>query len=239
MKLSRCSKVITAVFGVMMFQAVHAVEIPKPKAYIDLNHPLESGMQTYPGLSDVEIYKTAPRYGNGALIDGIKFLGISATYIDSPYHADEKGMKISDYPLEKLVNLPVIVIKVGKDKKFFDVSDLKDKNVNGKAVLFETGKSKFFGKPEYAQDPPYLTTDAAKWLINHNAAFVGIDALLVDNYKKNDTIPVHDMLLKHGIVIAEDMTNIASVEGKDAYLTAVPPRAPMASFPARIFAAVY
>ncbi len=63
--------------------------------------------------------------------------------------------------------------------------------------------------------------------------------MLVDNYKKNDTIPVHDMLLKHGIVIAEDMTNIASVEGKDAYLTAVPPRAPMASFPARIFAAVY
>lgn len=239
MMIKHCNKVFPALLGLLLVNSVQAVEIPKPNAYVDLNHPLESGMQTYPGLSDVEIFKTAPRYANGALIDGIKFLGISATYIDSPYHADEKGMKISDYPLQKLVNLPVLVINLPPKSKFFDASVLKGKNVEGKAVLFRTGMSKFFGKPEYAQDPPYLSVDAAKYLIKHHAALVGIDALLVDNYKKNDSIPVHDLLLRNGIVIAEDMTNIEAVEGKDAYLTAVPPRAPMASFPARIFAAIY
>lgn len=230
---------IAAVSAWIFCQSALAVNFPVPTAYIELNHPLESGMQTYPGLSDVEIYKTAPRYKNGALIDGIKFLGISATYIDAPYHADEHGMKISDYPLEKLVNLPVIVINLAKESSVFDLSDFVGKEVKGKAVLLNTGKSRYFGQAEYAQNPPYLTTRAAQWLIDQHAALVGIDALLVDNYNKNDSIPVHDLLLKHGIVIAEDMTNIDAVVGKEAYLTAVPPRAPMASFPARIFAAIY
>lgn len=239
MKLSLNYVAIMAAGGLLFCQSALAVILPVPKAYIELNHPLASGMQTYPGLSEVEIYKTAPRYKNGALIDGIKFLGISATYIDAPYHADEQGMKISDYPLEKLVNLPVVVISLAKNSGVFDLSDFSGKDVKGKAVLLHTGKSRYFGQPEYAKNPPYLTTRAARWLIDHHAALVGIDALLVDNYNQNDAIPVHDMLLKSGIVIAEDMTNIEAVVGKDALLTAVPPRAPMASFPARIFATVY
>ncbi|KGA44419.1 Kynurenine formamidase [Yersinia frederiksenii] len=231
--------ILYTVVTVIFCQSAMAVTLPKPQKYVELNHPLETGMQTYPGLSDVEIYKTAPRYPNGALIDGIKFLGISATYIDSPYHADEKGMKISDYPLEKLVNLPIVVVKLPANSHVFDVSSFKNLDVKGKAVLLNTGKSKEFGTPEYSKNPPYMTTEAANWLVNNHASLVGIDALLVDNFNKNDTIPVHDILLKNGIVIAEDMTNIDAVAGKDAYLTAVPPRAPMASFPARIFAAIY
>ena len=234
------SNIFGFTMSVLIFcHSAMAVTLPKPEKYVDLNHPLETGMQTYPGLSDVEIYKTAPRYANGALIDGIKFLGISATYIDSPYHADEKGMKISDYPLEKLVNLPVVVVKLPPNSHVFDVSAFRGLNVNGKAVLLNTGKSKVFGTPEYSKNPPYMTTEAANWLVRNHASLVGIDALLVDNFNKNDSIPVHDILLKNGIVIAEDMTNIDAVAGKDAYLTAVPPRAPMASFPARIFAAIY
>ncbi|MFS2221713.1 cyclase family protein [Pantoea sp. B65] len=216
-----------------------AVTLPVVKQYVDLNHPLESGMQTYPGLSDVHIYKTAPRYPNGALIDGIKFLGISATYIDAPYHADEHGMKITDYPLEKLVNLPIVVIEKPKDRVTFEVTDFKGVDVNGKAVLLHSGRSQFFGTPEYASHPPYLSTAAAEWLVKNHASLVGIDSLLVDNFNKNDTIPVHDILLKNGVVIAEDMTNISAVIGKDAFLTAVPPRAPMTSFPTRIFATIF
>lgn len=212
---------------------------PKAKEYIELNHPLESGMETYPGLSEVKVFAKSPRFSNGALIDGITFLGISATYIDAPYHADEKGMKIGDYPLKKLVNLPIVVIEKPTDRRTFDVEDLSKFDVAGKAVLLHTGNDQLFGTAEYSKNPPYLSTAAAKWLVNHHAAFVGIDALLIDDYNKNDTIPVHDMLLKNGIVIAEDMTNIGSVVGKNAWLTAVPPRAPMTSFPTRIFAAVY
>ncbi|CNC48136.1 TPA: cyclase family protein [Yersinia enterocolitica] len=239
MKILFSNRVITVLSAFLFCQSAMAVTLPTPEKYVDLNHPLETGMQTYPGLSDVQIYKTAPRYANGALIDGIKFLGISATYIDSPYHADEKGMKISDYPLEKLVNLPVIVVKLAPGSDVFDVSAFRNLNVKGKAVLLNTGKSKVFGTAEYSKNPPYMTTEAANWLVSNQAALVGIDALLVDNFNKNDTIPVHDILLKHGIVIAEDMTNLEAVAGKDAYLTAVPPRAPMASFPARIYAAIY
>lgn len=216
-----------------------AVDLPVVKEYIDLNHPLESGMQTYPGLSEVETYDKAPRFANGALIDGIKMLGISSTYIDAPYHVDPNGGKIADYKLEQLVNLPIVVISLPAGKSFYAKEDIDKYQVSGKAVLLYTGKSRYFGSPEYSKNLPYISTAAAEWLVAQKAALVGIDALLVDNYNQNDTTPVHDILLKNGIVIAEDMTNLGELTGKDARLTAVPPRAPLASFPTRIFATVY
>ena len=217
----------------------HAVNLPAVKEYIDLNHPLESGMQTYPGLSEVETYDKAPRFSNGALIDGIKMLGIPSTYIDAPYHVDPHGGKVADYKLEQLVNLPIVVIPLPEGHSFYAKEDIEKYQVRGKTVLLFTGKSRYFGTPEYSKNPPYISTAAAEWLAGQKAALVGIDALLVDNYNQNDTTPVHDVLLKNGVVIAEDMTNLGALAGKDARLTAVPPRAPLASFPTRIFATVY
>ena len=237
MKIITISLIMTAI--IPMMSLAEDISPPKAKEYVELNHPLESGMETYPGLSEVKVFDKGPRFDNGALIDGITLLGISATYIDAPYHTDEKGKKIADYSLDKLVNLPVVVIEKDDNRRVFEVDDLKNSDVTGKAVLFHTGYDKFFGTKKYSENPPYISTSAAKWLVEHHAAFVGIDALLVDDYNKNDSNPVHNILLRNGVVIAEDMTNIGGIVGKNAWLTAVPPRAPMTSFPTRIFATVY
>lgn len=223
----------------LMAQAVSAAGLPVPKEYIDLNHPLTDGMVTYPGESLVKHFTPHPRYKNGALVDGLTVLGISATYIDSPHHISEKLGNISAYPLQKLVNLPIQVVKLAPNKRTFDVEDFAGLSVQGKAVLLYSGQDKLFGQPAYAKNSPWLTTAAAKWLVAHRAALVGIDALLVDNVDSPAAIPAHDLLLSSGTVIAEDMTNIGAVVGKKAWLTAVPPRAPTTSFPTRIFATVY
>jgi arylformamidase len=132
-----------------------------------------------------------------------------------------------------------VVIKKPESRNYYDVDDFNKTHIKGKAVLLYTGLSKYFGTAKYSENPPYLSVNAAKYLVAEKVALVGIDGLLVDDFKHNETIPIHNMLLGHGIVIAEDMANIDSVIGKNAYLTAVPPRAPMTSFPTRIFATVY
>ncbi|ALR15667.1 MULTISPECIES: cyclase family protein [Vibrio] len=210
------------------------------KEFIELNHKLEHGMETYPGLSHVEVYDHFPRFGNNALIDGINLLGISGTYIDAPYHEDPDGDKICDYPLEKLAHLPLIVVNKPDSRVSFEREDFDGLEVSGKAVLLNSKHDQFFGKEEYGINTPYLSVEAADYLVEQGVVLVGIDSPLVDNIETSEAaIPVHNILLSNGIVICEDMTNIAAAEGKDAYLTAVPPRVPLASFPARVFATVY
>ncbi len=208
--------------------------------FIELNHKIEHGMQTYPGLSHVEVYEHLPRFGNRALIDAINLLGISGTYIDSPFHEDPNGDRICDYPLEKLVHLPVVVVNKPDSRVSFEIEDFAGIEVAGKAVLLNSGHDQHFGQQAYGENVPYLSLEAATYLVQQGVTLVGIDSPLVDNIETSEAaIPVHQMLLSNGVVICEDMTNIAAVAGKDAYLTAVPPRVPLASFPARVFAAVF
>jgi kynurenine formamidase len=219
--------------------AANAGEPPHVKRYIDLNHVASSGMQTYPGLSLVEFSDYEPRFANTALIDEVTMLGITSTYIDAPYHIDPLGAKIADYSLEKLANLPVVVITKPDTRLDFEIEDFRGKDVRGKAVLLFSGHDQFWNTPQYGVDVPYLALDAAKWLVDHGAALVGIDSPLIDNFADNPGCVVHHELLENGVVIAEDMTNIGAVPQRGAYLTAVPPRVPMTSFMTRIFVSIY
>ncbi|RAI70888.1 metal-dependent hydrolase [Pseudomonas fluorescens] len=207
--------------------------------FVDLNHVITNGMVTFPGTSEVDIYAKEPRYANGAYIDSIKMYGITSTYIDSPYHVNENGKKISELSLENLVDLPIVVIAKAKNGKTFEIPDFQGLDVNGKAVLLHTGEDINFGKADYGRDYPFLSAAAATWLVQHKAKLVGIDAPLIDNFHDSSAVPAHDILLGNGVTVAEDMTNIMAVSGKNATLTAVPPRVEMASFPARIFAKIY
>lgn len=55
------------------------------------------------------------------MLDQIKMVNISGTYIDAPYHRFESGYKIGDIPLEKLVNLDTFVVSMDKEKGYFDL----------------------------------------------------------------------------------------------------------------------
>jgi arylformamidase len=138
------------------------------------------------------------------------------------------------------VNLLIVVINKPDNRIAFDVEDFAGIDVTGKAVLLNSKHDRYFGTENYGKNTPYLSIEAAKFLAEKGAALVGIDSPLVDNIMTaEEAIPVHNILLSNGVVICEDMTNISAAEGKLAYLTAVPPRVPLASFPARVFATVY
>jgi arylformamidase len=226
-------------FGV---STVNAGNPPVPGAaaleYIDLNHAITHEMSTYPGLSMVKFSDMEPRFPNHALIDQVSLLGITGTYIDAPFHVFPDGKTISDYPLSKLVNLPVVVVTKPESRQTFEIVDFKNLDLEGKAVLLFSGHAKKFNTPEYAINAPYLAIEAARWLVSKKVALVGIDGPLIDNFADSSAIPVHHELLEHGVVICEDMTNLGALPMKGAFLTAAPPRVPMTSFPARVFATV-
>lgn len=209
------------------------------KEFIELSHVIRSGMTTFPGASDIEIFGNVERIENGSVIDSIRCYGTTATYVDAPFHVFPGGNKIADYPLSSLFNLPIVVITKSVDRREFMPSDLPDAGIKGAAVLFFSGNDRNFGTDAYFHNAPFLHQDTADYLIRSEAAFVGIDSLLVDDVQHPEAVPVHRALLGHNIPIAENLTGLEQLRGKDAYLTAVPPRVQMGSFPARIFATVY
>ncbi len=222
--------------------------------YIELSHYVKDGLISYPGMPPVEIsaYMTREECGaafgatGAAMLDQIKMVNISGTYIDAPYHRFEDGYKIGDIPLEKLVDLDTYVIHLDPQKGYFDIDDfqkLSDEDLERAAVLCHSGHDEKFMTPDYEKNVPYITLEAAQWLMEQGVAIVGIDTQLVDNFneKDNPDYPgdvVHDEILSHLSVICEDMINLGQLPDKGARLYVVPIRVDMASFPARVFAIV-
>ena len=73
---------------------------------VDLSHPIEAGMVTYPGLPVPEIHAvldratSAGRYAPGVTfqIDLITLCGNTGTYMDSPFHRWEDGADLGGLP---------------------------------------------------------------------------------------------------------------------------------------------
>src|SRR5678815_4889680 len=156
---------------------------------IDLSHEVEQGMITYKGLPAPMICDFLSRedsrkhYAAGTEfnIGKIEMVANTGTYVDSPFHRFANGIDLSELPLESLADLEGIVVPVqplGRSisAKAFDGFDLK-----GKAVLIHTDWSRHWRTDQYFEGHPFLTRDAAEFLAEAGATFVGIDTYNIDD----------------------------------------------------------
>jgi kynurenine formamidase len=215
------------------------------KRVVDLSHVIEHGMTTYKGLPGPqscdcwERESTAANYDDGSTfqIGRIDMVANTGTYVDAPFHRYADGADLADLPLASLADLPAIVIRrpwengieIGADA--FDGHD-----VRGMALLVHTGWDRHWRTDRYLADNPFLTGEAAGWLVDNGAAFVGIDSLNIDDTRVRAR-PVHTKLLAAGIPICEHMTNLGSLPDEGFRFSALPPKVRgMGSFPVRAYA---
>src|SRR6185295_10297761 len=194
---------------------------------VDLSHEIVSGMRTYPGLAGPQLQtvvsrkESAERLGSGVSpeIASITLVGNTGTYVDAPFHFHADRADVAQLPLERLVNVPIVMIQV-RDRSEVSADDLGERDrLWGRAVLVHTGWSRHWGTDRYLDfDCPHLRADA-------------VDALNIDDPSDPDR-PAHNRLLGANIPIIEHLTNLQAVPDAGARLTAVPPPARgMASFP--------
>ncbi|WP_028922735.1 cyclase family protein [Pseudonocardia acaciae] len=214
---------------------------------VELSHVIRAGMVTYPGLPGPEISSHLTReasrehYAEGTefAIDRLSLVGNTGTYLDSPYHRYPDGPDLSTISLDRVVDLPAVVVRTtgarGRGIDVGAVAALGD-DVRGAAVLLHTGDSARFGTPEYAEDHHFLTGDAAAWLAERGPALVGIDAVNIDDTRGGDR-PAHSLLLAAGIPVVEHLTGLDQLPPAGARFTAVPLRvAGLGTVPVRAFA---
>jgi kynurenine formamidase len=217
------------------------------RVWVELSHPIEAGMVTYPGLPGPQITPHLTRaasraaYGGAAefAIDRISMVGNTGTYLDSPFHRYAEGADLAGLRLDVLADLDAVVVRMaGSGVRAVDVGALAAIEVTGKAVLLHTGGDRDWGTPAYAQDAPYLTGAGARWLAEHGARLVGIDAVNIDD-TQDAARPAHSVLLAAGIPVVEHLTGLDLLPPTGARFTAAPPRVVgFGTFPVRAFAAL-
>ncbi len=157
------------------------------RTLVELSHAIEPGMLTHPGLPGPEItahlaYEASrARYGEGTefRISRISMLGNTGTYVDAPSHRFAGRADLAAMPLERLADLPGLVVRVATRAAGPEV--LAPHDVRGKAVLLHTGGDVHWRTERYGVDAPFLTADGADWLVAHGAALVGIDSVNIDD----------------------------------------------------------
>jgi len=177
--------------------------------------------------------------GTEFAIDRISMVGNTGTYLDSPFHRYAGGADLAGLALDVLADLDTVVVRVaGSGLRAVDVGALAAVQVTGKAVLLHTGGDRGWGTPAYAQDAPYLTAEGARWLAEHGARLVGIDAVNIDD-TGDPARPAHSVLLAAGIPVVEHLTGLDRLPPTGARFTAAPPRVVgFGTFPVRAYAAL-
>lgn len=219
-------------------------------SYIDLSHTITDGMETYPGLPVPRLGTVLSREASrGRYAPGIEFhIGSielctnTGTYLDTPAHRYADGWDLQSLPLERCVNLPLVVVDLPVEARApygFGPADFEGLAVAGAAVIMRTGWSAHWGTPTYFENAhPYLSAEGTRALVEAGAVLVGIDSLNIDGTVGLDR-PAHSGLLAAGIPIVEHLTNLAQLPSTGATFTAVPVKiAGLGTFPVRAFATV-
>ena len=212
--------------------------------FIDLSHTIEDGMITYPGLPAPLICDylsreaSRARYAPGVefQIGKIEMVANTGTYLDAPFHRYAAGTDLAGLSLESLADLDGVVVRHRSEegraigRQAFEGIDLQ-----GKAVLVQTGWDVHWRTEQYGSDHPFLTGDAAEYLVAQGVVLVGIDSLNIDD-TADGSRPVHSTLLAAGVPIVEHMCHLSRLPQRDFRFFAVPAKiAGFGSWPVRAF----
>ncbi len=212
---------------------------------VDLSHRLTNGMRAYPGIPAPALSafltheQSRERYAGQCELtfSEVRLIAGAGTYLDSPYH---RALGLPDHAtlsLERLVDVPGVIIDLGaRTGRAVMRADLASVIPRGSAVLLRTGMDAHWETDRYWNDGPFLREEAATALIEAGIALLGVDFLNVDD-TTDMRRPVHTGLLRAGIPIIENLRNLGALPAAGfRFNAATLPLEGVASFPVRAYA---
>jgi kynurenine formamidase len=161
----------------------------------DLSMPLDRKTPVFPGDPEPEFSTTKVTIG--------MHLG---THIDAPYHMIPKGKKLSDFPTRTFVGSATVIDVRGQKQINPDLKAVRKNDI----VFLLTGHSDKARSKDYFTKYPVLTPAAAKEVIRRKVKIIGIDSFTPDS----PPYEIHKMLLKHDILIVENLVGLAPLAGR-------------------------
>ena len=208
---------------------------------IDLTHTIHDDIQIYPGDPRPSISRGLTHEADHCHVDFLKLGTHTGTHIDAPYHFLKDGQRIDQIAVERFIGNGILIdVSDKSEKDLIDSADIQSyasEIKKGDFVIFKTGWDRYFGTPRYLQHP-FLSTDAAGWLVKLGVGLVGIDAMNIDASHRmvmdpellagdgpasaDDDFPVHDILLGNDILIVENLCNLDKIKRRNGIYSFLP-----------------
>ena len=181
---------------------------------IDLTHRISETMPVYPGTQGPKIIDATTIEGDGFAEKLITFYSHTGTHMDAPGHMIAGAKTLDQFEVDCFVGSATIVdtracvggaIDLGYLERHWD-------SIRGKDfVIFRTGWSARWGQVSYFADFPLLTGEAAEGLAGLGLKGIGVDVISVDKVDSRH-FPIHNTLFRAGLLIVENLANLASVD---------------------------
>ena len=178
--------------------------------FIDLSQPLYDGAPNcpvHPSPSSTIAYDHADR---GWRVELLTMVSHTGSHLDAPLHKIPGGKSITDYPLEAFAGPARIAdlrpidpdAPIGPDDLAGPLSDLQP----GEIVLLCTGWGDLRARTEtWLRQSPFLTSEAAQWLVDRGVRGVGIDHYSIGGSREPVNSETHTVLLGAGVWIVEEL----------------------------------
>jgi arylformamidase len=202
--------------------------------WIDLAQPLFNGMARAKAHGDVGFWVDEHlRHGlpgpPSVRVTHLRMAAHVGTHVDAAKHFIANGKTIDAYPPSFFMG-PGVALDLRREGVVPVTADDLERSVppvrRGDIVLLWFGYAERFEDPSY-HDHPYLTGDAADWLLDRGARIVGVDTITPDvpgpHRSEDYDFPVHMRLLANDVLIVENLgPNLARVAGHRLQVLAVP-----------------
>ncbi len=195
---------------------------------IDLSYKLDPTTPVYPNDPPAEVcVLESTRYtrpdGQRSLNNSRITTGIHCgTHMDAPFHFFENGITIDQVPLDVCVGKALMIdLRNVIVDGLIGVEHLKPHEAKMRElrrIVVHSGWSSKWGAVEYFTHHPMFTPEAAQFLVDCGVRLVGVDFPSVDR----PPFPVHIVFLSKGLVIVENLTNLAAVKKEIFDLVVLP-----------------
>ncbi len=194
----------------------------------DLSQPLFHDAPQWATYRSTSITLEYKRAFDGFNAERVSLTTHSGTHIDAPFHFDDAAETADQLPLDHFVSRAVVIdVRPKQPGSTIGVEDLQPLTrfeQPSLIVLLKTGWGEKRAKTkEYLLLYPYLTGDAAQFLVSRKVKGVGIDCLSIGGFEKGTGAPAHEVLLGAKKLIIEDLAIPEDiVDGKMRWFSAFP-----------------
>ena len=194
---------------------------------LDLTLTISDKIPTFPGSPKPSYIPWENIKDSGYNLELLFLSSHTGTHLDAPYHFLEKGAKIHNISLKKLISNAVLITTRKKRNESITKTDIqKFEKKHGKiegfsSVIFWTGWQRNLQKKCYFTKNPGLSVSAAKYLASKKIGLVGIDSPSID-LGTDSKFSVHQIFAKKGMLIVENLANLEKIKSSKFHLVVLP-----------------
>ncbi|MCT4628076.1 cyclase family protein [Halodesulfovibrio sp.] len=178
---------------------------------IDLTHTITNGMPVYPGTSAPRIAQSSTVSQNGFAEKELTLCSHVGTHMDAPAHIINNAETLDALPTATFIGSACLLDVSSASAISLDILKKHERTIaQCDFVIFASGHEKYWGTETYFSPFPVLDKEAATWLTTQKLKGVGIDAISFDTMDASELF-IHTILLSHGLVLIENLTNLASI----------------------------